>query len=293
VIDPIQILKQATVLPCTSQQREDCTAAIKDLYYALGSTLPDDHAWKADKIQHSEVSQQIAQEITQFLGFSESLQNITAIASVAHDIGRIPQGLAKVRGEVIDSQEHGRLGIPYLEEVFSVYLGESKTWVIEAIIFHSYKDTPKREVFSSALSWAFCCLIRDIDKSANFAEAKEYTNNTVRKIKEAKAAALLWTEVNPTAETHSIDTNTSKHDVLDEFLEGRLIIRQDCASYEAYMLQLLAWLYDFNVSEIRAIVIATGGPATILMYLQQQLGEHNKQYQKIAQQVKVQWGIVV
>jgi len=67
--------------------------------------------------------------------------------------------------------------------------------------------------------------------------------------------------------------------LLDTFTQYKSIDRTQCKSYEAFMLQFLAWIYDVNVKAVLEQIVQSGAVEQLLSYFKCHLPE--TQYQAI------------
>lgn len=218
----------------------------------------------------------------------KGVQRLLSLTCFAHDLGRFPQAVIQAGGIACNPEHHGKLSVELLRDLEPL-IPDAWLCFSEAVEKHSLRNTPQKREFVSEIAWALCSVVRDIDKMAGFTDAHAYTHDVGRKTREARANTLAWTEENPTAEMGAIVTLQGFPDVLQTFLEGQTVTRAHCASYEAYMLQLLAWLYDFNLAEVRDEVIAQGGPGIVVAYLRERLAG-NPQWQRISLHTEA-WGL--
>ncbi len=289
----VEILRKSSIafpVKAEAMSRHQIAKAYQD----EGKGLPLDHVWRTGRATHAEQTSEKVGTWCMSMDIPADVTRLISLASYSHDVGRLPQAKRQIDGEKIEPTDHGQFSIDVLSSRIR-HLFSDEAWNIfaEAVIKHSLRHTPPLKDFSSSEAWAVCCVVRDFDKSQGFDSALAYTADRENMQGHAKANRLLHTTSNPTAETGAIDTLPGNPDVLGEFLSGRTITRAHCASYEAFMLQYLAWLYDFNVVEVREKVIVDGGPGIVLSYLRTRLGSTSDVYKAIARQAESAWGLTI
>lgn len=115
-----------------------------------------------------------------------------------------------------------------------------------------------------------------MDKLSTFTNRTNgYLRDEVNKKKQAEVNKLNFDVEHPTAEWGMIDPP----ELIDVFMSNQAITRGDCRSYEAFMLQYLAWIYDINLKSMVGEAINTGVVNKLLDYFKEQLP--GDQYQKI------------
>lgn len=223
----------------------------------------------------------------------ETVVNLLQILALTHDIGRLEQARLAQAEKSYDQVDHGRWSAELMAPVLAEPLGELWSPFAMAMAGHSLQSTPDLAFFNgSEVAYALCVTLRDYDKRIGFGKAATYCHDEAEKSKQAKDNGLASSDTCPTAE-HEWILCEEGYDAVDAFVAGQTIDRSQCMSYEAYMLQLLGWLNDVHNPRIRKLIIIEGGPAIVLTYLKQQLGEESADYQKIAGFCKKQWDLVV
>lgn len=280
--------------PVTAELKVRLWDGITAVYENAASTLPQGDVWGANKIREGAATAERVELVFPDNILPKNVKHLLELMSYGHDTGRLWQTQMASRGEKPNGIRHGRWSSDLLEPVLANPLGSS-LWkaVEEAIDGHSLPKTPSREYFSSDVAYALCAMLRDLDKMGGFDKANAYTADREHMALQAKKNGLDVSDDNPRAEYGEILTKPGKPSVLEVFLLDKAVIRDDCASYEAYMLQFLSWLGDFNLPETRQVVINLGGPAMVLRYLRQQLGVENDAYQCIALHAHQQWGLEI
>ena len=111
--------------------------------------------------------------------------------------------------------------------------------------------------------------IRDIDKFTNF----QYLTDRYLRDEEYKQGQVLANKLDPKGEMGRIEPVSQ----LRQFLAGGTLLRAECRSYEAYMLQYLAWIYDVNFGHTLNEIVRTGAVDNLLAYFYQQLPVNDAQ----------------
>ncbi|MCR4278956.1 MAG: hypothetical protein NUV81_03590 [bacterium] len=268
--------------------------AILDAYDEWAVPLPDSMAWKAGKPKHARECADEARAFAPVLGFNELEQAFFAVAFAGHDLGRMVQttiyGLSKntvtLTNEFRDTwdnilsedrtglnpdQIHGEDSVRILRPILGSFCDTKiGKWMLTAVHFHSFKDTPTLEmVGNDRVALAFACMLRDLDKVEGFRDARSYTSDPERK---ARERVQNW----PVEIAGDSDWGTELGRIdpasdLDLFMRGEAINRRTCRSFESYMLQYLMWALHIVQPEMLELALAEGGPQMVATYLLKQL----------------------
>lgn len=272
---------------CNLDQIIEAKKCVGDLYLQLGSGLPNGHPWKEAKIDHAthtvnagggvmtNIRAQLVTENSELLSF----------LALSHDLGRpleARRNLGLVEAEYQQGHE-GVLSVKAMESIGLLQGFPSETQDIVRYAVEHHADTKTPVISENATSvdkykYIFTCLLRDMDKLSTFANRTDgYLTDEINKKKQAEVNKLNFDPEHPTAEWGVIDPP----ELIDTFISNQVIARGTCRSYEAYMLQYLAWIFDINLKAMVGEAINTGVVSKILKYFEKQLPED--QYSRIKQ----------
>lgn len=255
------------------------------VYEELAFYLPDMMVWKAQKPEHARHCAREARELAALFGFNELEIAYFTLLFASHDLGRMVEGLRNLmpHGNLpahvvarwpmifVPERPHGVDSAILLREVVGgAFVGTTiGVWTLAAIEHHSDKENPTFKMLKSPEALALANIIRDLDKAEGFREAMDYTANPERKAKERRTNWPGKIKNDPSwgTELGCIDPQ----EALDEFEQNRAIDRRTCRSYEAYMLQYLAWVKSIVQPEMRKLALREGGPQIVAAYLLKQL----------------------
>lgn len=272
---------------CHLDQVTEAEKSVESLYLQLGSSLPDGHPWKEAKIEHAartrlagaaamvNIQAQLIEENSELLSF----------IALSHDLGRPIEARRNLGWVEVQYQQghHGMLSVKAMESIGLLQSFPSETQEIVKYAVEHHADTrtpilPGDATGADKYKYVFTCLLRDMDKLSTFANRTEgYLFDEVNKKKQAEVNKLSFDKEHPAAEWGIIDPP----ELVDIFASGQAIARGACKSYEAFMLQYLAWIYDINLRSMIGEAINTGVVSKILDYFNKQLPQD--QYQKINQ----------
>jgi hypothetical protein len=279
----------------TKEEIDRYIAAVRKEYMRIDELLPEDHQWRGRKLAHAE---ECAREITTHatvFGLQGVECKVFEFLLFAHDIGRLEQGRIRASGQDIKDEEHGALSVELIRTAIGI-TDENITPLWEAMFCaircHAYRVTPTAEELGDLrLALPLIQLLRDTDKLGGFDAAPSYTGEPARKARERLANWSIHLDQDP-----SLNKNTSwdpswgnelglispPYHLWLRFLNNKHIVRSDCRSYEAYMLQLLAWCFDVNTPEMLQIIMERGGPGNVYTYLVKQLAVGSQKLESAA-----------
>jgi hypothetical protein len=244
--------------------------------------IPDGHPWKERKEKHMKMTEKETHQILEEY-FSEKLTDsmieLADFISNIHDLGRYLQAQKMVgnfdKEKYGDFSNHGEAGINLIEyydllEPFSEKVAEIIKY---SVLHHSEKDTkklPEKPNTQEKLKYFYLSIVRDFDKFDNFArKVDHYVASKEARRKQIDAHDFL--------EQEQGKIKPSK--LLKNFQKQQTLIKDEVRSFEAFMLQFLAWIFDINLEVVLKETVACGGPEKLLNYLNKQLPK--EQYQPI------------
>ena len=269
----------------TLRQVQDWTARIEAQYQPLGKDLPTNHAWRMSGLQHAREGADEIIRKAKLLGLQGTEVDLISFVLFCHDIGRLVQAGRNVRKEPEPGWLHGTDSIDVITSVLDDIDSSSPLWqaLLLAIQHHSdSKPVTQETVNGNQVAWALATLLRDFDKKLRFKEAESYTQDQKRKHREIEANWPQQRQNDPIwgEEKEAI----VPAELLESFERHQLLDRNACQSYEAYMLQYLAWVFDVVNPEVLTLIVQERGPAIVLQYLQHQLNVNQPdQYERISQ----------
>ncbi len=286
---------------------------ILSVYDEFAPVMSDNMGWKKQKPAHARHCAEEAKELASMLGLNELEQAFFAIIFAAHDLGRMTEGLRnsldpeapeKIRVTVTDEfrrrwpaidqpkRMHGFDSEELLSPIFGPFAATRiGQWALLAVRHHSDVQNPTLEDMGGSVeALALANVLRDLDKVEGFRQAKSYTSDPERKARERLQNWPNQISKDPDwgKELQSIDygecgddTLTGLVDPLRLFSGGRALDRSKCRSYEAYMLQYLAWAKNIVEPCMLDVALAEGGPQIVAAYLLRQIWLNPFQYEAL------------
>lgn len=250
--------------------------------------LPAGHRWGEAKLQHAVLATaEVEKRESVVYGFfkdelPDDYYALLAFVATVHDLGRIIEGkkqLGLLPPDYRQFSHHGEESVNLLREwgVLEQFPPETREIIEYAIAHHADKSTPPLPENPTELDkkkYFYTCALRDVDKLALF---RNKTDSYLFDADEKRAQAKLnhlqgeLKEINPST-------------VLETFTRFQPIKREECVSYEAYMLQYLGWLFDIKLKPVLEEVVKIGAIEKILRYFREQ-NIPDDQYQKIEETV--------
>lgn len=286
----------------TTPSRLDAyTQQVFGIYDDLAAPLPDSSMWKLGKPAHA---RKVIDEVADFSGIlgldSPIMIRYLSLACAAHDLGRMVQGNRRAKIDVSallekypslddtrreipyddNDQRHGYETVLLLKPVLGDFAEtDPGKWLLTAMLHHSLKENPSLEMCDgSNEALGISGVVRDIDKVVAFNhDVRDYTENPVRKLRERNQ--------NFGGKSPEMELIFPER-FLFEVPFITLINRQECESYETYMLQFLKWLFGFMREDMQDMAIAGGGPQLLVAYLLKQLQGTPHQHDKLLAEVK-------
>ena len=160
---------------------EDAPSSVTLIRGPQGTTSSEAHQWKHSKLAHAgDCADEVGRHASLF-GLQGLECDVFKFLLFAHDIGRLEQGLRRVRGEDALDADHGRLSVERIKEAFGPTVDTAApiwTAMFEAIRCHSFRVTPTvEELGGSTAVYGLVCLLRDTDKLGGWNSAKSYPAN--------------------------------------------------------------------------------------------------------------------
>lgn len=251
----------------TADQFAGYTAKILKVYETYAAGLPENSAWKTGKVKRATAGAEEVAAHAELFGFTALEVAVVGFPLVAHDTGRlIHEHIQRATGKM-PPWRHGEESALFGEDIFGPF---AKTPLGRAILLsirhHSDVTTPTLEdLGGDRAAHALTGIVRDFDKMAGFLNAESYVSDPAFKRRQIETNFQTQRKSDPTwgEEKGHIEPAS----MLDDFLADKALVRRDCQSYEAYMLQYLAWLFDIQNEEILKICVEGGGPRLVLDYL--------------------------
>lgn len=244
----------------------------------LAEPLPDSMLYKTQKPQHALDAERDARALAPRLGMNPLETEVLALLLASHDIGRLVEAQRQADGLPRADVHHGVLSADQIrlllgEEMSSTHLG---TCLLAAITHHAdAKPVTMADVGDDTAAWALATLVRDIDKAENFEQTYSYLEDASYKesLRHHDWPEQIKTDPEWGREMGRIDPP----EMLDVFERHQLLQRRQCRSYEAYMLQFLAWTFDIVHPEILKRTLASGGPIVVRDYIDRRLADEPEQ----------------
>ncbi|MEO5927939.1 MAG: hypothetical protein ABIO72_04420 [Patescibacteria group bacterium] len=253
-----------------SGQLLNYTEAIRGVYIDYAHGLPNNSAWKTGKLEHVGHAAKDVRTYADLFGLTGKELDVVVFLVTAHDTGRLIHELVQRANGKRLPWPHGVESANFAQHIFGAKRRDPLCLAMYlAIHHHSDIETPLLEAIGDKATHALICLLRDFDKMTGYENALKYVSDEEFKQKQIDTNFSVQRKSDPTwgDEKGKIDPET----MLDTFLAGKALVRDDCQSYEAYMLQYLAWVFDIQNREVLEISIKNGGPKHVLTYLLLQL----------------------
>lgn len=244
---------------------------IENRYPSLVQSLPVDHPWRQAKITHELIAGAGLQNVLAGLSRDMKEENYYLLLLLAgsHDIGR--PVLAKKKLGLLPSdggqlKTDGAYAAELLEEwgALKPFPAATRDLILHAVIHHSDRATPelpKEPSETDKLKYVFTSAVRDLDKLSTFHGKTDlylFDDEEKRKQNEVGGFEGEQGRINPP-------------ELIDDFKSMRPLDRQQCKSYEAYMLSYLAWIFDLKLRDSLKATVASGMIEKTLRYLRSQL----------------------
>lgn len=245
----------------------EMTDKILENYTKYAKELPDTSAWKRGKLDHVQRGADEVREHAALFGLDGKQIDVVTLLVAAHDSGRLIHEHVNHSSKQQLPWRHGVESALLAQQAFGPYVKTPLCLAMYlAIYHHSDVTTPTLEEFGDGkASYALTCLLRDFDKLTGFDDAAKYTADEDFKRKQIETNFSTQRKDDPTwgDEKGKIVPET----MLDTFIDGKALVRRDCQSYEAYMAQYVAWIFDIQNDETLELAIKRGGPLTVFNYL--------------------------
>ena len=267
---------------CTFEVLLKNAAIIEKEYPKLIADLPNDEPWKYPKAAHALLTTDAGKKTLYEIQQQSPEENYYLLLFIIgnHDLGRVIDAKKRhglpLPAECENTTHHGTASVQLLKNwgVLSSFSQDTQEIISYSLEHHADMVTPKLEPNASdteKIKHAFTCLVRDIDKLSLF------VHNTDKYLSDEKTKAGQIQMNNLEGEQGMIKPVA----LLDDFTKYKIIDRTRCQSYEAFMLQFLAWIYDVNVKKVLKQIVQSGAVEKLLEYFKNHLPEN--QYQDILQ----------
>ncbi len=231
-------------------------AQVAASYITCGLALPLTHAWRHGKLADSAKSMQFVNDFARECDLSLVLTSILELANFVADIGRLI-----VYTEGGNQLYHGKASARELERISEGKIPWASV-VAEAVTYHSLIRMPEPDAFMNDASYHLCLLLRDHDKLGVWlGKGKLYVESKEEIARQLVAHATIGLVDEPSVPDH----------VIEMFEKGMPIDRSKSKTYLGFMVQFLAWKFDFNFEENWKLVKANGAPRVVLDYIRRRL----------------------
>lgn len=265
---------------CTLGEIKAAQALVDANYPELVALLAPGHVWRDQKVEHGLLAEKIGGRILTELGFAPDDPNRSLLGFMArvNDLGRVIDTLDP-RPSRFTGPHHGAHSARILQDwgIPECFANPGAREVLGYVVaHHADKKTPELPAQPLPLEvamYVYTCFARDSDKAATFLRKTSlylYDADEVRK--QTEAMRRYQASFDP-------DNWTVTAAVLNTFCEQGIIARENVCTYPDYMLQFLAWLYDFNLPLFERVVVLAGPIGTLLGWLEEKVPQ--KQYAQI------------
>lgn len=248
---------------------------LEHAYDRLAASLPSDHAWKTVMRESGERSETAFLAIADRLGCTDIERGYIGLLVYSHGLGRLVEAANREYG-LPTVRPHGQL----CEEVVTETLmldGEHPFWNAACYAIRHRPDvtTPSPDQYPDE-EWrdatsALTGILRDCIKREGLSQPRLLLNTTDPKTK-LDIRNMTYPQDRLRDPLLGVERRQIVPEVqLERFEQHLPLIRPECESYEALMLQILAYLYDVVHPEFLQIIVEEGGPSTLYRYLINQL----------------------
>lgn len=263
----------------------------RDLLQEQIDRLPEGHTWRA-KGQHG--VEKAEEALRSYRGLLDQMpeRNVKLLLIIAalHDVGRPEESL---RGDVRDGKHHVHLSVELLDaagafDALSALTTEIVAYIIE---HHADRDTPVLSPTATPvdhLAFALTALIRDLDKVSIF---RNKTQVYLHDEEEKERQGVVLRRLNPDYRGEAGSIEAARY--LTEFQEWRTLDRTELLTYEAYMLQYLAWIFDLNLKVSLEAVVKCGAIHSLLIYFNEQVPDHYWAITRTTEEYLAGWDLSV
>lgn len=265
----------------TQVQLADWRGQVLEGYRRLAEPLPDTMLWKTQKPKHALDAEHDAREIAPHLGLNALETDVLCLLLTSHDLGRLVEAGRTHRKEPRADWHHGVDSEVQMVPILGLEAETPFGRVLLLAIRHhaDAKPVTLEDVGGNEAAWALATVVRDIDKCEGFTQAEWYTANEDTKEKQRHQN---WPEqIKGDPEWGKEMGRIDPPEMLEIFERHELLPRVKCRSYEAYMLQFLAWTFDIVHPEILKRTLKSGGPLVVRDYIDRRLADNPAQRQRL------------
>jgi hypothetical protein len=242
--------------------------------------IPEDDPWRDAKVTHGAVtaagSGRVFTELER--GMCAENYHFLIFCAAVHDIGRAVQAKMRYGLEVPERwaalPTHGLMSVAMLDAwgILPIFTEEARHILKFAVGTHDIRDNPvlpSEATETDRMAHFFSYVLKDMDKMGVFkGKTHGYLSDPVVKKAQNMANGLC-------GEQHQI----SPVELIDVFEAHQLIDRSKCVSYESWLLQFAAWLFDVNMTAVLEEIARIGAVAELLTYFQSHLP--GNQYRRV------------
>jgi hypothetical protein len=269
-------------------------------FRALTDELPEGHPWKDGTFGKLKLAEENARKIgvlAPILGLNDVETRLFEFLLLSQNVGRLVEA-HRVEMEISASdmsvptprasdatRHHGHESAVIIGKILEGAVSpDLRQVILYAVEHHADPFMPKacnfvatEEVINAALG--LTGILRDWDKRKGFLKAQLLVEDEAYKEMERRtnwfSARLRFPDWGD--EKRRI---TPEH-LFQSFAQGGLIIRGDCESYEAFILQILTYLFDVVHPEFLERILSEGGPRILYQYLERRLEHQTHQIDAI------------
>lgn len=237
------------------------TAELASAYVILGTHIQVNDAWTWGKLEDAADAAKRARVLCFRKNTSEKLRELLEFVAFAADIGRLVVRNFNVSDKKKRELQkvHGSYSAMFIRQMADHPQNHLWSAIELAITRHSDKESPTLAgVNGDRVALYLCQLLRDIDKLGNWVGTG--------------ALYVTPSKIVLESETNGVkDLPKADDAILRVFEAGMPIERNDCKTYVEYMLQFLAWGYDFAFEELWQEVVDSGQPQLVLAWIKKRL----------------------
>lgn len=254
--------------------------ALTEKYIEKAAVLAPDHQWKTEM---HEISRRMQKGILSSTGLGLRPAQLTLLGLLVytHGLGRLVQAAREVEKDLTPPPTwgHGYDAMMAFEPLTMMAGGpDHPFWraALYAIEHRPDASTPDKNTYADAEyrdgAHALLGILRDAIKRDGLLPERVGKNLndavTKRNVREATWPAKIR-EANPIVGTEQ--GRIVPESQLQRFKDHKALVRSECVSYEALMLQILAYLFDVMHPEFASAIIQDGGPTLVYNYLKDRI----------------------
>lgn len=261
-------------------------AIIASLWPSLEALLPEGHIWGKPKRVHALKTRGFIDEIYPGIGLATDhpMTLMAKLAAEAIDLGRVMEHRVNNGQPVplgfIKGNRHGVYSAEILRQwqvrlcFHDIESADILQWVVEHHSDVTMPPTPKSRAYYRRMRHFLLATVRDLEVMATC---------------DLKTDLYLWDEGEKAKQSRAMRDNyrpdflgeagVINEEAMEAFRQWKPVPRELCATYEAYMLQYLSWIFDFSLEAALASTVVRRMAKSVLRYFEQRLSDSSQHAQ--------------